>query len=899
MTVPSQQSSVRYATDGTTTDFPVPFYFIADYHLVVTIGDDSSAHTLMLGTDYSVSGAGQQSGGTVTLLQPREAGLSLFIERDPPFTQETAYQRNDAFPERAHERALDKLTMLAQQLRLVFSRSLRFPVEFPIRNPVLPRASLRARKALIFDDSGNVTVGTDDYEDQAENAAESARQAAESATQAGAARDEAQRIANEFGDLEGARDQWEAAVQQSQTAAAEAEADANRADAAADASELFSKAVLYFTLAGLQADTSPSGTLGVVMNDPDPHNNGYYLTDGTTWTRTYLQPADRDAVIRATSAFGDAWASLGNGRAPIAGYGLTAGVYVVDLDGVVLDGPTVTSQLGIEIDTATAQAPTRAPISGYGRAGGDYTVDLDGVVLGGSELFVQVFAEIDATNARIDEIDAGGAAVPESVEPVFTDAGVLKKYGARGVDTILAPPDYQFVGPAQWRGASIITATDRAWGAGAPNATAVGMFSKWVKRPVAFPSGRRLITVIMSFGQSNSVGAQAYASLLDVYSAANNKWPGTLRMMAGAGFMDIRLGLPSGQEAVGSETVLDPNTLTGFKPLQGLQSQLVPGEGVTPLEGFGFAFSDAMHKHMGVDPNIVMFAPGWGGRTYPNLRKGTIPYQNGLAALQRLKALAAVEDADIWMPFILLVHGETDSLRPQYMSDIFQWQVDWEADVRAITGQTAAVKMVCSQASTFTGANVSGVLAPYAASKANSNFILAAPYYPYGLVADNLHLGPNCVDMGEKCGHAAARAIGVFGADQYGTVMPTSVTYDGNLTIDIEFYVPVPPLVQDTLHPLVNSPSPENWGFEVLDGAGALVGIASVAFTGPSSVRIICDAVPAAGAARCVQYALKGFPSPKVTGQGPRGQLRDSDTIVSYRTGEAMPNWCPHFREAF
>jgi len=636
----------------------------------------------------------------------------------------------------------------------------------------------------------------------------------------------------------------------------------------------------------------PGGLFDLYRNDA-----GTATLIGTYPSLESMQAAI-DAASAALGVYGAAWSSLDNGRAPIAGYGLTGGAYVVDLDGVVLDGPTVTYQLGIEIDTATAQAPARAPIAGYGLSGGDFTVDLDGVVLNGSQPLIQLADEIDATNARIDDIDAGGAAIPESAEPVFTDAGVLKKYGARGADTILAPPDYQFVGPAQWRGASIITATDRVWGAGSPNATAVGMFSKWVNRPVAFPSGRKLITVIMSFGQSNSVGAQAYASLLDVYSAANNKWPGTLRMPDGPGFIDVRLNLPSGQETPGTETELDPNTLTGFKSLRALQSELVANQGVTALEGFGFAFADALHRQMGVDPSIVMYTAGWGGRTYPNLQKGTIPYQNGLTALQRIKDLAAAEDADVWMPFILLIHGESDSTRPEYMSEILLWQPDWDADIRAITGQAATVKMLCTQASTFQGGK-NGVLAPYEASKANSNYILAAPYYPYGLVGDNLHLGPNGVDVGEKSAHVAARALGIFGSEQYGTIMPTAVNYDGNVTIDLQFHVPVPPLVRDTTHPVVNNPSPENWGFEVLDGAGSLVVINSVAFTGPDSVRIVCDTAPAAGASRCVQYALKGFGSPKVTGEGPRGQLRDSDPIVSYRTGLPMPNWCPHFREAF
>lgn len=302
MTVPSQESSIRYATDGVTTDFTVPFYFIANDHLVVTLGDDTSSDTLALGSDYSVSGAGQQAGGTVTLAQPPGTGLSLFIERQPPFTQETAYQRNDAFPERAHERALDKLTMLAQQLRLVFSRALRFPVEYPIRDPLLPRASLRARKAVIFDDEGNVTVGKDDYDDQAANAAASAAAAAQSASSANEDRLAVEEIATSFGDLDAARNQWESAVTTSEAAASRANADAARAETAADAANL-AAGVYPSTGVMIAGDANfPPVQIWHYASVPSQYGHGfldlYQRTDsGVQYVDTYPNKAAVDAAV--------------------------------------------------------------------------------------------------------------------------------------------------------------------------------------------------------------------------------------------------------------------------------------------------------------------------------------------------------------------------------------------------------------------------------------------------------------------------------------------------------------------------------------------------------------------------------------------------------------------------
>lgn len=117
MTVSSEQSRVQYATDGVATSFPVPFRFLSGQHLRVSfaLGDDDAVD-LVLGRDFDAVGTGNASGGTITTYAAYPLGGSIAIERVVPITQETAYQRNDPFPERAHEQALDKLTMICQML---------------------------------------------------------------------------------------------------------------------------------------------------------------------------------------------------------------------------------------------------------------------------------------------------------------------------------------------------------------------------------------------------------------------------------------------------------------------------------------------------------------------------------------------------------------------------------------------------------------------------------------------------------------------------------------------------------------------------------------------------------------------------------------------------------------
>lgn len=125
MTVTTTSSRISYAGNGSTTAFSVPFYFLAAADLVVIRTTTAGVQTtLVLNTDYTVSGAGVPSGGTVTCTAAPALGQSLVIFRAPAETQTTDYQPNDPFPAETHERALDKLTMIAQRLKDLISRSL-------------------------------------------------------------------------------------------------------------------------------------------------------------------------------------------------------------------------------------------------------------------------------------------------------------------------------------------------------------------------------------------------------------------------------------------------------------------------------------------------------------------------------------------------------------------------------------------------------------------------------------------------------------------------------------------------------------------------------------------------------------------------------------------------------
>ena len=164
MTVSSQTNSVTYAGDGATTEFAVPYYFLADDHLlVISILVSTGAETvLVLNSDYSVAGEGNPAGGEVTTVVPPDIGRNLEIRRVVPLTQETDYVSNDAFPAESHERALDKLTMVDQQqstdiatLDDKVNNSNAKTLRVPEGVPVIADAATRANMLLGFDGAGD------------------------------------------------------------------------------------------------------------------------------------------------------------------------------------------------------------------------------------------------------------------------------------------------------------------------------------------------------------------------------------------------------------------------------------------------------------------------------------------------------------------------------------------------------------------------------------------------------------------------------------------------------------------------------------------------------------------------------------------------------------------------
>lgn len=131
MTIASAARRIQYDGNDVTTSFPFPYLFFLDSHIVVVLTNTSGVDTtLTLDTHYTVAGAEDPSGGTITYPvsgDPLATGEMLTIYRTVPNIQDTDLSNQGAYFLEPLEDALDYITMAVQQLNDLSGLSLRLP----------------------------------------------------------------------------------------------------------------------------------------------------------------------------------------------------------------------------------------------------------------------------------------------------------------------------------------------------------------------------------------------------------------------------------------------------------------------------------------------------------------------------------------------------------------------------------------------------------------------------------------------------------------------------------------------------------------------------------------------------------------------------------------------------
>lgn len=131
------------------TVFDVDFPFFEDEDLAVYV----DGALKVLATDYTVTGAGDSGGGTVTFVAG-QANCGVAIVRDVPIARTTDYPTSGPFQIPALNTDLDRLTAWAQEHRARLDRCIRPPDSDPDGLFLLPSVSDRANRFLGFDAAG-------------------------------------------------------------------------------------------------------------------------------------------------------------------------------------------------------------------------------------------------------------------------------------------------------------------------------------------------------------------------------------------------------------------------------------------------------------------------------------------------------------------------------------------------------------------------------------------------------------------------------------------------------------------------------------------------------------------------------------------------------------------------
>ena len=112
MTVETVHIRDEFVANGTQTVFLFTFQALATTDLsIYQDGLRIEGLTVVLNEDQV-----SDPGGTVTWGDPPPANTVIKIQREIPYTQETAYEEYSAFPAKTHEDTVDRIVMQIQQL---------------------------------------------------------------------------------------------------------------------------------------------------------------------------------------------------------------------------------------------------------------------------------------------------------------------------------------------------------------------------------------------------------------------------------------------------------------------------------------------------------------------------------------------------------------------------------------------------------------------------------------------------------------------------------------------------------------------------------------------------------------------------------------------------------------
>jgi len=290
---------------------------------------------------------------------------------------------------------------------------------------------------------------------------------------------------------------------------------------------------------------------------------------------------------------------------------------------------------------------------------------------------------------------------------------------------------------------------------------------------------------------------------------------------------------------------------------------------------------------------LVASLHGRGGATVAQLSKGSRYYSNAMTAAQAVYSDSASLGLAHRVPYIDMIQGEADRTAAPgaYTTALLQLQSDFDADVRAITGQAGIIPMLLDQISNWTSYNIATSNVPLEqlemARQYPQRAVCAGPKYWIQTGPDGTHQ-PSIGSRQNGAMHARAAAAILAGIAWYPTHCIAAARVANVVTL--RFYTPHGRLVADT----VSVSDPGNLGIRWVDDTNS-ASVSSVRVNLDNTVTITLSGTPtgANGYIGIADIGVPGAGGGPFT--GPRACLRDSSTD---KCGDGLPlyNWACHQR---
>lgn len=170
----SHSKAGPYLTNGVTTEFAYDFLAIqnADLHVYKTDIATEEVTALVLDADYTVTGAGEPSGGTVVITPALATGYKITILRQLTLTQDTDFSNEGGWFPDVLESLADRLVMMMQQIQEQATRGFYVPIGYSVADDVVAEVVSNAQASIVAKDAAQT----------AQAVAEAAQGSAESAS---------------------------------------------------------------------------------------------------------------------------------------------------------------------------------------------------------------------------------------------------------------------------------------------------------------------------------------------------------------------------------------------------------------------------------------------------------------------------------------------------------------------------------------------------------------------------------------------------------------------------------------------------------------------------------------------------------------------------------------------